>query len=135
MSKKLNFARLQQCIVSASAGIMVFVAIQGTAWRLSDGAFAQSAPAARHLSERNKWGLLSNIPKERHIRILFQPTEPDAGPLANEIYEFLRQAGYTVVDKPIAGFLATPKGGRGVTVDLETGHPDRPAEIFIGSPQ
>ena len=114
---------------------MVFVAIQGTECGLSDAVSAQSAPAARHLSEQNKWGLLSNIPKERHIRILFQPTEPDAGPLANEIYEFLRQAGYTVVDKPIAGFLATQHGGRGVTVDLETGHPDRPAEIFIGSAQ
>jgi hypothetical protein len=85
------------------------------------------------LGDADKQQLLNWISKDRKVSITFQGTESDAGPLAQEIYDFLQSSGYTMTGPPQGAMIITPSGApQGVQVNLDKDHPQNPVGIVVG---
>jgi hypothetical protein len=87
------------------------------------------APQPRQLGEAQKVQLLARIPKSRKIRLMFESSESDAGPLADQIADFLKSNGYSVEGPHPAIIVPAP---RGVAVQLSEDHPENPINISVG---
>jgi hypothetical protein len=105
-----------------------FMFSQITQRQFGDNAIFQ-APKPRQLGQAEKVKLLARIPKSRKIRLMFQSGESDAGPLAEQIADFLKSNGYSVVGPDAAMIFPTH---RGVAVDLSEDHPEKPINISVG---
>jgi hypothetical protein len=86
----------------------------------------------RHLNDNDKAKLLSHLPRERKIVILFANSQSDDEDFAKEFHDFLVGNGYTV-EGPNSSDFSGPNGQlKGVHINLNQAHPDRPIEIIVG---